>query len=61
MLAGEERWSCVNSYFHFHDLSLFYDKPQKLHRIQIRDHAIERNLCKSIFKDLHSIFQHRTD
>jgi len=54
-LAGDERWACENSYFHFHNLSFFYDKPQSLHRIQMQDHVQivdkERDLYLSIFKE----------
>lgn len=54
-LAGDERWACENSYFHFHNLSFFYDKPQNLHRIQMQDHVQivdkERDLYLSIFKE----------
>jgi ATP-dependent protease ClpP protease subunit len=58
-LAGEERWACDHSYFHFHNFSYFYDKPQSLHRIQMQDHSqildIERSLFKSIFNERTSI------
>jgi ATP-dependent protease ClpP protease subunit len=54
-LAGHERWACESSYFHFHNLSYFYDKPQNLHRIQMQDHVQivdkERELYLSIFKE----------
>jgi ATP-dependent protease ClpP protease subunit len=54
-LAGDERWACEHSYFHFHNLSVVYDKPQSVHRIQMLDHAqildMERHLYKSIFKE----------
>jgi ATP-dependent protease ClpP protease subunit len=58
-LAGDDRWSCDHSYFHFHNLGFFYDKPQSLHRIQMLDHAqildVERQLYKSIFKERTSL------
>lgn len=53
-LAADERWACENSYFHFHNLSFYYDKPQNLHRIQMQDHVQivdkERELYLNIFK-----------
>src|SRR6478752_3066393 len=27
-LAGDERYCCDQSYFHFHNINWFYDKPQ---------------------------------
>jgi ATP-dependent Clp protease, protease subunit len=58
-LAGDIRWACAQSYFHFHNLSYFYDKPQNLHRIQMQDHTqildMERSLYKSIFKERTSL------
>src|ERR1700716_1271292 len=58
-LAGEDRWSCQHSYFHFRNLSYYYDKPQSVHRIQMLDHAqildAERELYKSIFKERTSL------
>ncbi len=54
-LAGEERYACEHSYFHFHNLNWFYDKPQTLHRIQMQDHTqiidMERDLYLRIFKE----------
>jgi ATP-dependent protease ClpP protease subunit len=54
-LAGEERFACDHSYFHFHNLNWFYDKPQTLHRIQMQDHTqiidIERQLYLEIVKE----------
>lgn len=54
-LAGEERYCCEQSYFHFHNLSWFYDKPVNLHRIQMQDHVqivdMERELYLRIFKE----------
>ncbi|UPJ30299.1 ATP-dependent Clp protease proteolytic subunit [Bradyrhizobium sp. CW1] len=54
-LAGEERFCCEHSYFHFHNLSWFYDKPVNLHRIQMQDHVqivdMERELYLRIFKE----------
>src|SRR5438045_1747161 len=38
-LAGEERWACNHSYFHFHNLSWSYDRPQTVQRIQLADHT----------------------
>jgi ATP-dependent Clp protease, protease subunit len=53
-LAGDERWSCPQSYFHFHNLSWTYTAPQMVQRMQLADHAqildIERSLYKEIFK-----------
>jgi ATP-dependent protease ClpP protease subunit len=53
-LAGDQRYCCDHSYFHFHNLSFFYDKPQNLHRIQMKDHTqivdMERELYLQIIK-----------
>jgi ATP-dependent protease ClpP protease subunit len=53
-LAGDNRYCCDHSYFHFHNLSFFYDKPQNLHRIQMQDHSqivdMERELYLQIVK-----------
>jgi ATP-dependent protease ClpP protease subunit len=54
-LAGEERYCCEHSYFHFHNINWFYDKPQTIHRIQMQDHVqivdMERELYLRIFKE----------
>jgi ATP-dependent protease ClpP protease subunit len=53
-LAADERWSCDHSYFHFHNLSWVYDRPQSIHRIQMADHVNiidkERELYTDILK-----------
>jgi ATP-dependent protease ClpP protease subunit len=54
-LAGDERWSCINSYFHFHNLSWTYGPAQTVHRIQMADHINiidkERELYRAILKE----------
>lgn len=64
-LAGQERWSCKHSYFHFHNLSYYYDRAQSIHRIQMLDHAqildVERELYKSIFKERTSLSEEDFD
>jgi ATP-dependent protease ClpP protease subunit len=53
-LAGQHRWSCDHSYFHFHNLSWTYNPAQTVHRIQMADHVNiidkERELYRSILK-----------
>jgi ATP-dependent Clp protease protease subunit len=54
-LAGEERWSCPQSYFHFHNLTWTYAGAQTVQRMQLADHAqvldVERSVYKEIFKE----------
>jgi ATP-dependent protease ClpP protease subunit len=54
-LGAGERWSCANSYFHFHNLSWTYGQAQTVHRIQMADHVNvidkERELYRAILKE----------
>lgn len=54
-VSGRERWASDTSYFHLHNLSWTYDRPQTLHHIQMVDHANiidkERELYRAILKE----------